>query len=644
MLTQSKFRLDIQVIRGVALVAVLFYHAKSNFFPLGFLGVDVFFVVSGFVVTPLVMDIFARGYSWGDVRPRFTEFYRRRFLRLAPSLSASLLLTIALIFFFAPIQDHRRISFQGLLSIFGLSNFGAIYFSGDYFSPHPNALIHTWSLSVEEQIYLTLPIFMFLSFWLLPKVLYSPKLILFSLTFVSFLLFLWPSLLHQIYIEIFGVNGAQFHFYSPLTRIWQFTLGSLVYFARGKVQIRGRYAAPTCRFALFIGLFLVLFNPLLINSNLLVVLVTLLSAFSIHFKAFESAPKFISNTLGWLGNRSYSIYLLHLPLIYLAKYSPIFGADGSRSRQWQTLSALVISVLLGSVFYSKIENRFRETSHNRNIVKVSNLQAVSFLMVPTIVFASIILIPYQSKLGDPNLPPISSSIPWEEDSDCKILRNDLSTETKPCIYPGQGEKSILLFGDSHAASYVQSFRKLARNNNLNLFVATYSDCPFLLSTDGYSDGGNVSYFSAKCLRHNQEVLKFVEMNKIEVAFYAQRARMEDGDSKIIDSLFELHSSQADVVVIGMNPEYLPVTSILGNLFSHQGRFNQDVKTVDNYWKTYSQDREIQYIDVFSHFCPNSQCRTKEGSRFLFFDDNHLSNLGASKISQEIQLILRAIES
>ncbi len=633
---KSKFRFDIQVIRGLALVSVLVYHAKPNYFPLGYLGVDVFFVVSGFVVTPLILDIFSQGHSWNLLRPRFLEFYKRRFLRLAPALSASILFSMILVFLLGPIQDHRRISFQALFSLLGIGNVGAIYFSGDYFSPHPNAFVHTWSLSVEEQIYFAIPILLSMSINFLPRQFKSIKFVYASLTFFSITLFLMPSLLHALYEVVFGANGDQFEFYSPITRIWQFTLGGLAYFAGSKLRIKRHGAARISKVLVSAGLVSLLLNPFIGENNFMVVLVTALSALAILFRAGDYLPTWLKSSLGWLGNRSYSIYLLHLPFIYLAKYSPEFGDTGVQSRIWQTIVAVLASIAIGSVFYSQIENRFRKTSHNRNVVKVSRIQALSFVVAPVLVLLVLIISPYKSYLGDPNLPSSSSVIPWEIDKNCKVLKNDSTANQQPCSYPSSGKGSILLFGDSHAASYSETFRDIARRYDLDLYVSTYSDCPFLLSLDGYAEMGNVPYFSTSCLRHNQELLRFVENNQIQTAFYAQRARAEDADSQIVDSISKLNGLKTKVVVLGMNPEYIPVSTILGNIIDRRGSFNTKVKLVNDYWQKITSENSLRYIDVYSTICPSSICRTREGSDFLYFDDNHLSKFGSSLVRQQIE--------
>lgn len=157
-------RSDIQILRGVAVLAVVLFHAFPSIVPNGYLRVDVFFVISGFVVTPLVLEIFQDADSRTSIRNRLGYFYRKRTYRLLPALGATLVGSVLLIVLLGPVGDHQRFASQGLATLAIVGNLGAYKFSnGNYFAPNPNPLVHFWSLSAEEQIYIYLPLyFMFL--------------------------------------------------------------------------------------------------------------------------------------------------------------------------------------------------------------------------------------------------------------------------------------------------------------------------------------------------------------------------------------------------------------------------------------------------------------------------------------------------
>lgn len=121
-------------------MAVVLFHAEENFFPLGYLGVDVFFVISGFVVTPLILQIFTNKQSrLSNLR----YFYFRRFYRLAPALSVTLAISAIAILLLGYPADHQRFARQGIATLLLIGNLGVYIYSGDYFSPDPNPLVHT---------------------------------------------------------------------------------------------------------------------------------------------------------------------------------------------------------------------------------------------------------------------------------------------------------------------------------------------------------------------------------------------------------------------------------------------------------------------------------------------------------------------
>lgn len=139
--SQNEFRIDIQVLRGFALLSVVCFHSFEEIFPNGYLGVDVFFLISGFVITPQIIEIF--NVQTGRAG-RLKLFYIRRLYRLIPALGAMVGFSTLLIVLLGSPDDHERFARQGISTVLFGGNFGAYLFSQDYFSPNPNPLVHTW--------------------------------------------------------------------------------------------------------------------------------------------------------------------------------------------------------------------------------------------------------------------------------------------------------------------------------------------------------------------------------------------------------------------------------------------------------------------------------------------------------------------
>jgi peptidoglycan/LPS O-acetylase OafA/YrhL len=161
-------REDVQHLRALCVFAVVIFHLDSSFLPNGYLGVDFFFVISGFVVWPLMSScVTAAGdLDWKKLK----AFFRRRIFRLLPALGVVLGLFSLATFLLGMLEDHRSIAAQGIAALLVMANVEAYSQSqGSYFHPNPNPLLHTWSLSAEEQVYLLVATALVLSTLLLKR-------------------------------------------------------------------------------------------------------------------------------------------------------------------------------------------------------------------------------------------------------------------------------------------------------------------------------------------------------------------------------------------------------------------------------------------------------------------------------------------
>lgn len=145
----------IQQIRAISVIAVVIFHTKAEFLPNGFLGVDAFFVVSGYLIIPKVLDIFSEEKFHAT---QLTDFFEGRIKRLAPALFMTIFGTVVLFLFVGNTGILKNIIEQGFSSVFMFSNFTAFRSMPNYFDPVPNPLLHIWSLSLESQYYFFLPL------------------------------------------------------------------------------------------------------------------------------------------------------------------------------------------------------------------------------------------------------------------------------------------------------------------------------------------------------------------------------------------------------------------------------------------------------------------------------------------------------
>jgi peptidoglycan/LPS O-acetylase OafA/YrhL len=632
-----RYRRDIQILRGIAVLAVLLFHADKSFFPHGYLGVDVFFVISGFVVTPLIFQIYRDSSSVKESLLNLKNFYIMRFYRLAPALITTLIISTILIFFLAPTSIHKRFALQGITTLLLVGNFGAYRYSGNYFSPEPNPLVHTWSLSVEEQIYLILPLITFMVFYKFKNYNKSFLKMLIILTAFSFILFCFPIFLQPVY-SITGIDAiSQFSFYSTLNRIWQFTLGGVLCFITSNKQLPKNRFIGFLSICLTLCLLVFLFTPISIRLEMGSIIATLLAIAVIFCRSLEIIPNIFSKILQWNGDRSYSIYLAHMPIIYLAQYSPFFATDSDGYSLVPTLIAIVITFMVGNFNYLKIENRYRLKRSFDFRVSVIYKVSVYITLVPFVLFAGVYMISGKELAKDPNVPFIVDSKPWDHFSSCKFVNFSFQASSRPCLFPSiNANKNFLLIGDSTAASLSKTLISIAKNNNANIYIYTFSSCPFFTSDLGRFQTGFYSKFTEGCASHNKNIMNFLDHQKIDIIFYSQTAYVPI-KTKIVTEVPKLKSFDNRVIFLGITPEYIPHETILSNVFNSTGKYSSDAGLVNNFFKAEFSKSSIEYLDFWQLFCTSlTNCTNRKNSVWLFEDTFHISQEGGSIIKPEIQ--------
>jgi peptidoglycan/LPS O-acetylase OafA/YrhL len=608
-------RQDIQVIRGIAVIAVLLFHAKESYFPNGYLGVDGFFVVSGFVMTPLIIQIFSGAGDRENRRLRFRTFLRRRFFRLAPAMAMCLLMSGILIFLFAPIGDHVRIAKQALASLALLGNLGALIFSGDYFNPNPNPLIHLWSLSVEEQIYLALPFALLVFF---RRNTFQVKKVVFlwvTITIVSFLLFMFPRFLETISLSEIPHNINQLiGFYSPISRLWQFTVGGLGYLVISKNSFNTK-KLPII-FLVLPGMLvgILLFSPLRLDSLLASFIISMLTLLSIVFQSFERFPLLMRKLFVWLGDRSYSIYLFHMPFIYLAKYSQVAGIGDGENRKFQTFIAVALSIAVGSVSYSQIENRYRETEANSPVFlnHVKQLLAIFFGALTIIL---LLLATGSGKYWADRQITKTSNI-----SELAIC-SKVSNLEKICTSESSLENpTLLLIGDSHADHLAEAI----------LGASRLSDWNFLYKPSTTIESVNLSLEGS--------FSRFLRDARPDLIIISQYWKSSSDLNLIKKQISRITSLGPEVLFIENTPVWPDIS-----------RYNLSGFVITNYeipktFKVEKMDRSdeaaskelahwsrksgLLTADLSSLFCNEVECSRYASNRWLFSDYNHLSREGA----------------
>ena len=641
-LEKKEYRVDIQSLRGLAVIAVVLFHSSESYFPLGYLGVDVFFVISGFVVTPLIVRVFlSQGTEIHQPLSKLKEFFIGRFYRLAPAMAVTIVVSSVLIFLFAPVSEHSKFAKQGIASLFLLGNFGAFKYSGDYFSPNPNALVHLWSLSVEEQIYLLIPVILFI---IVRNKKNSDKTIFtvfVVLTSMSFMIFVFPVITDPLYLKLGLEYTSPFNFYSPLARIWEFTIGGLGFFLTNKYQKRVLCFPSFLNSALVLMFLLTLFGPTVFHQNVSIVLITFLTLIIIVFRVFSIVPKQIEAIFRWFGDRSYSIYLVHMPLLYIAKSSPLTKFEFSDGRVIQSVIAVIATIFLGAASFSMIENKFKRDK-NLQFEDFSRITvSLSFTLVIPFIFLAVLKIGFDT--GYFGLEERMSVPPYAGFADPKCERDSLSGP--PCIYGDtEASKTVLLIGDSQAGSISQAVVDAAKDRQWSAVVWTHSGCRIQFEQ---SDSKRLTDV---CLNMNNKMRAWVVNNRPEAIIVSQLMRSDSSQSEARHALRALRAMVPHVLVV----QNIPIFPDGADFMARQPLFMQTYYAPYSFKDTqmdtsdrdssdsiadWARENRISTVDFVDLFCQNGICNRYRDNEWLYRDAEHLSINGASLAIPKIEKFL-----
>ena len=372
------YRPEIDGLRAIAVSSVIFYHAQltlfgSSIFEGGFIGVDIFFVISGYLITSLILKEL-------DITGKFSfkYFYERRARRILPALIVVMVASLPVAWLLLVPENFIEFTKSVLYSLGFSSNF-YFHYSGLQYGTEEGLfkpLLHTWSLSVEEQYYIIFPIILFFSFKYFRKYL---LLILFFGFFTSLLMAEWGSR-----------NYPAATFYFLHTRMWELIAGSLLaYF-----EISGKRLTNSYRlnFILpFIGILLIeysviFFNDRIFHPSFYTVLPVLGACLIIWFSnKDEIITKILSTKIFvGIGLISYSMYLWHYPIFAFARMK------SNAVSQYDKFEWIILTILLSIISYFFIEKFFRNQTTNF-------LKILSIFLLTIIIFFSSIFIIYKSK-------------------------------------------------------------------------------------------------------------------------------------------------------------------------------------------------------------------------------------------------------
>ena len=500
---------QIQGLRALAALLVTLFHAK--WVSGGFIGVDIFYVISGFLITGLLLREIERT---GTIK--FKEFYARRFKRLLPTSFFVLLVTAVASWLLIPATMRSSLGRDIIAASLYVSNYLFAWWQADYqnLDATPSPVIHYWSLAVEEQFYLIWPLLILFFFVVATKI--GKKIALTFLvatvTALSFIFSIYQTETSPIWA-----------FYSLPTRAWELGFGALLVLLP---PIKTKKLFGLLGF-IFIIISAFVFDDTTAFPGINAVLPVMGTVMLIS--TINSWPPFLNDVANsrffqWLGEISYPLYLWHWPLLVLP--STYFARPLAI---YERILAIVTTILLADLTHRFIEEPFRKNRSNSILVfkRSGVLTLVSVLIGAVIIFSSSDKIDISGINGAVSLAEIKAR-PLVYDDGCHANYGQTSSAT--CEYADKGsQKTMVLYGDSHAAQWFPALVEIASRSGYKLISLTKSACPSV-DTVRLDQGG---FKMSRCKQWRINTIKRIQEIKPDILimssfqYFAQPPRFTD---------------------------------------------------------------------------------------------------------------------
>ena len=635
----NNYRSDIDGLRAVAVLSVILFHINKEILPGGFVGVDIFFVISGYLISlHIFKDIEAGKFS-------IVEFYRRRIKRIAPALLLVLACTLFLSqLLFLPL-DAEKVAESSIWALASLAN---VYFwlfqDTSYFSAASNELplLHLWSLGVEEQFYVFWPLILMLVYRGIHKGLFA------ICTIIIAALSFWLG-------EKYFTSDPSFVYYMLPTRAGELFVGALVALitiAKIPIQLPNymKQILATIGVALLVVSFTMLDEegvfpgfqaiPPTIGAGLLI--------FVGNYGRNWVTPLLITKPMLWVGLVSYSAYLWHWPILSFFRYGQfeITLLSGS--------CIFILTMMLAWFTYKFVEQPMRKTKGDALQVFIKQY------FIPAGVLGFIALV--AMKLDGYGLRWFDKSYKndlvsaqtrlkpsYDFNNVCmkqRLLHKDI--ERPDCLIGKQEatNQKILLWGDSNAAHYIGLISVFAEMQGFQFRNMQVGSCPPLINNiEAHVNPKRIE----DCIASQQ--LIWPQFEKYDVIFIAASwsvyiDRSDTFIAALQQTLTAITDQDKNVILIGKAPEFEGVnrfceTKSLSFPFMdckiEENEINENIFTANTVLKDIAAiSQNVEYTDFNQYLCPKGLCSAFLGAgESIYFDSSHLSHFGSQSLGKMI---------
>lgn len=680
--TKLSYRAEVDGLRALAVISVIFYHAQMvlfgrDWFEGGFIGVDIFFVISGYLIARIILSELQEYGSFC-----FLNFYERRARRILPMLFLVIFVSIPYAWQRLLPSDFVEYAESVLASLFFGSNFFFYYSTTEYGADSAllKPLLHTWSLGVEEQFYLVFPLFAFATFKFFRKY------------FLIMLVAL--SLLSLQFAELMQVRDHDLNFFLPFSRFWELTIGSVL--AYRELNCKATKDGVLAQVLPKIGLFLVVCSIFFFDGKtphpgfttvIPIIGVALIIGFS---SKDEAVGKFIgSKPFVWGGLISYSVYLWHFPIFAFSRLG------GKSHTNYDKLEWILLTIFLSVLSYFFVERPFRRS------VKFKSLLVVFIVSIVLIVIGAGYVInskgvPTEERLGfnvnlinTINRPSMFFNKNGDNTcGDSTVIIDDVVW----CQLGDVNRKEIdfILLGDSHSMSSTAKLDRIGLESKKRGLYFGASGCPPLLGIYANRGDPHPNKQSENCQKHAMAAFQLAKNSTVKNVILIARwdyyidgsesgnwQSITDRSLRLIEKpeAREVYSAAVErtfreyektpvrlVVLLQVPHQKINPKRVLEDLLTKSGaearrkflKASEDQfltisehharqKFANDAWIRLLDDvdpRKLVVLDPTDVFCVEEKCPIYNEASFFYFDDDHASINGFSRLGDMFEKVFK----
>lgn len=616
---------QIDSLRAIAVIAVVFFHFELLSFSGGFIGVDIFYVISGYLFTSIIIS------NTKNKKFNLIDFYLRRVRRILPLLYIIIFAVLILgLFIFNSLHYDRLIESSFSAITFVSNNFFTSevgYFDNNkIFKP----LLHTWSLSVEIQFYLIWPLIVFYSYKIFKEKFLIPIFFIFCFSF---------------FLSIILTPRFEGYFYNSYLRLFEFCMGSFC------LYYKNNFFKKKADLIFLVGISLIIYSIFFITSDDIFpgynALIPCIGAFLIiissgNLKLFKKF--FINNFFTYIGKISYSIYLIHWPVLVYFNY--IFFEKNNIIFK---IILIIVTLLFSSLTYKYIEQPFRSKKNKRfkiNLFKLILLLSVIFVIISTLNL-------HLNKLNDYFTDNIKSKKIDNTILKSRSIFNEYNSQQsknlkKKNYFNNKNNNNVLVMGDSHG---LDLFITLDKNEYFSEFEKIFYDFRRFHCFKKKTNNDKIITFLRKIINkkntcqiilnnfNNIDIIDYELLNETDVVII-HSSWVKDIDLDKLKRFIQKYK-KIKIILINRKPAFIDIPTLYSKTIGDLNRLsfkylNKNIYIINKNLKKEAYNNNIVYLDIFNLVCSDKECDVIYNDEILLSDEDHWSLYGWKYFGKKLE--------